>query len=58
MLYTVTWGDETKDVYAENEGDAWSEFAKGHDLAMRCPQLYTRTIEIAAEADNADFPDG
>lgn len=52
--YTVTWGDDEKVVTAENETDAWSEFAKGHDLAYRCPHLRERTIEVVDEYEESN----
>ena len=60
MRYDVTWGDDTKRVYAESEADAWSEYARGNDLAYRCPHLHTRTIvevdENEQSGTDADFP--
>jgi hypothetical protein len=51
--YIVTWNDVEKTVEAENEADAWAEYAKGYDLAMRCPHLHEREIE--EYADQVDF---
>lgn len=55
-MWSVTWGDVTQAVYAENEADAWAEFARGNDLALRCPQLYERTILPYEEMQEFDDP--
>lgn len=47
--YTVTWGDETKLVYAESEDAAWADFAAGNDLAMRHPHLHERTCSPCSD---------
>ena len=55
-MWSVTWGDTTQAVYAENEQDAWAEFARGNEVAMRCPQLYERTILPYVDMQETDSP--
>lgn len=43
--YQVTWGNDSKVVQADNEGDAWSQFVAGNAVACSHPKLHERKIE-------------
>lgn len=56
MKYLVTFGAESKEVVAANEGDAWCEFCAIVPSALKHPNLHPRSIVEVPEVVVADEP--
>lgn len=54
--YRVTWGVESKDVYAADENEAWAQFADGNELAARHPKSNERTVKLVEPKAVKDEP--